>query len=76
MARAFGTHGERVERAEDLRAALDRALARRRALLDVVVSPEAVSSDARSGLARVPDRQAVAAWDEAERCWRANAGPR
>src|SRR5205085_7841657 len=32
MARAFGMHGERVERAEDLPGALDRALAHRPAL--------------------------------------------
>lgn len=76
MARAFGLHGERVERAEDLPAAIERALAVVRsggpALLDVVVTPEAVSSDAKSGLAWVPDLQPLAAWDEAERRWRAS----
>lgn len=70
MARAFGLHGERVERAEDLPGAIDRALANRPALLDVLVTPEAVSSDAKSGLAWVPDLQPLAAWDEAERQWR------
>lgn len=70
MARGFGLHAERVERPEDLPAALDRAFARAPALLDVVVTPDAVSSDARSGLARVPDTQALASWDEAERNWR------
>jgi len=70
MARAFGMHAERVERAEDLPEAIDRALAHRPALLDVVVTPEAVSSDARTGLAWVPDLQPLAAWDEAERKWR------
>lgn len=70
MARAFGMYAERVERAEDLAAAIDRALANRPALLDVIVSPEAVSADAKSGLARVPDLQAVAAWDAAEYKWR------
>jgi acetolactate synthase-1/2/3 large subunit len=63
-------HAERVERAEDLPAAIDRALAHRPALLDVVVTPEAVSSDSRTGLAWVPDLQPLAAWDEAERKWR------
>ncbi|MFO1399258.1 MAG: thiamine pyrophosphate-binding protein [Burkholderiales bacterium] len=67
MARAFGLHAERVERAADLPAALARAMAQRPALLDVVVTPEAVSSDAKSGLAWVPDLQPLAAWDEAER---------
>jgi acetolactate synthase-1/2/3 large subunit len=74
MARAFGMHGERVERVDDLDAAIGRALARRPALLDVVVSPSAVSSDATSGLAWVPDLQPLAAWDDAERRWRASGG--
>jgi acetolactate synthase-1/2/3 large subunit len=71
MARAFGLHGERVARAEDLPEAIQRALANRPALLDVVVTPEAASSDAKSGLAWVPDLQAIAAWEEAELRWRA-----
>jgi acetolactate synthase-1/2/3 large subunit len=71
MARAFGMHGERVERVEDLPGAIERALANRPALLDVVVSPEARSSDGKSGLAWVPDLQPLAAWDDAERAWRA-----
>jgi acetolactate synthase-1/2/3 large subunit len=75
MARAFNMHGERVEKAEDLAGAIARALAELRAgrpaLLDVVVTPEAASSDAKSGLAWVPDLQALGAWDEAERRWRA-----
>ncbi|MBL8484213.1 MAG: thiamine pyrophosphate-binding protein [Rhodocyclaceae bacterium] len=70
MARAFGLHAERVERAEDLPAAIERALANRPALLDVLVTPEAVSGDAKSGLAWVPDLQALASWDDAERKWR------
>lgn len=74
MARAFNMHGERVERAEDLPGAIARALAELRAgrpaLLDVIVTPEAASSDAKSGLAWVPDLQALAAWDTAEREWR------
>ena len=70
MARAFGMHAERVERADDLPGAIDRAFARRPSLLDVVVTPEAVSADAKSGLAWVPDLQPLAAWDEAERAWR------
>jgi acetolactate synthase-1/2/3 large subunit len=77
MARAFGLHGERVERAEDLAGAIGRALAvvaqGRPALLDVLVTPDAVSSDAKSGLAWVPDLQALAAWDQAEERWRASA---
>ena len=74
MARAFGMHAERVERVEDLPGAIDRALANRPALLDVLVTPEAVSSDAKSGLAWVPDLQPLAAWNEAEKRWRASSG--
>ncbi len=70
MARAFGMHGERVEKTGDLNAVLDRAFRKQPALVDVVVSPEAVSSDAKSGLAWVPDLQPLAAWDDAERGWR------
>jgi acetolactate synthase-1/2/3 large subunit len=70
MARAFGMHAERVEHAEQLPAAIDRALANRPALLDVLVTSDAVSADAKSGLAWVPDLQPLATWDEAERNWR------
>jgi acetolactate synthase I/II/III large subunit len=70
MARALGMHAERVERPEDLAGAVERAFANRPALLDVVVTPEAVSSDAKTGLAWVPDLQPLAAWDEVERKWR------
>ncbi len=74
MARGFGLHAERVERAEDLPAAIARALQNLPALLDVVVTPEAASSDAKSGLAWVPDLQALGAWDEAEERWRQTPG--
>ncbi len=67
MARALGAHGERVDKAEDLEAALKRALANAPAVVDVVTSQDAVSSDARKGLGFVPDYQALTAWDDAER---------
>ena len=70
MARAFGMHAERVEKSEDLPGAIQRALANLPALLDVVVTPEAKSSDGKTGLAWVPDLQALGAWDDAERTWR------
>ncbi len=77
MARAFGLHAERVDRSADLGAALTRALTALRAgqpaLLDVIVSSDAVSSDGKSGLAWVPDLQPLSSWDDAERRWR--AGP-
>ena len=74
LARALGAHGERVEDAADLRGALERALANAPALVDVVTSQDAVSSDAKKGLGFVPDYQALTAWDEAERRRRAPAG--
>jgi acetolactate synthase-1/2/3 large subunit len=67
MARALGAHGERVERAEDLEAAIRRAFANAPAVVDVVTSQDAVSSDAKKGLGFVPDYQALTAWDDAER---------
>jgi acetolactate synthase-1/2/3 large subunit len=74
FARAFGMHAERVTQASELPGAIARALARlsegHPALLDVVVTPEAASSDAKSGLAWVPDLQALGAWNDAEREWR------
>ena len=70
MARSFGMHAQRVEREEDLEEAIAKALQHRPALLDVLVTPEAASSDAKSGLAWVPDLQALSAWDDAERRWR------
>ena len=73
MARAFGMYAERVTSPDQLPGAIERAMANRPALLDVVVTPQAASSDAKSGLAWVPDLQALAAWDDAERVWR--AGP-
>jgi acetolactate synthase-1/2/3 large subunit len=75
MARAFGMHAQRVEKVEDLDAAIATALQNLPALLDVVVSTEARSSDGKSGLAWVPDLQAVAAWDDAERNWRDSVAP-
>ena len=66
MARALGAHGERVEKPEEMVPALKRALANAPAVVDVVTSQAAVSSDARKGLGFVPDYQALTAWDEAE----------
>lgn len=74
MAAAFGMHAERVNRVDDLPGAIKRALANRPSLLDVVVSPDARSSDGKTGLAWVPDLQPLDAWNEAERQWRAGHG--
>ncbi|MEM8853348.1 MAG: thiamine pyrophosphate-dependent enzyme, partial [Pseudomonadota bacterium] len=70
MARALGAHGERVENAADLPAALERAFANAPAVVDVVTSQDAVSSDAKKGLGYVPDFQALTVWDEAEQARR------
>jgi acetolactate synthase-1/2/3 large subunit len=70
MARAFGMYAERVERAQDLPDAMDRALANRPALFDLLVTTDAVSADAKSGLVWAPDSQPLAAWEDAERKWR------
>lgn len=67
LGRALGAHGERAERPDDLRPALARAFERAPAVVDVVTSRFAVSSDARKGLGFVPDLQPLLAWDEAER---------
>ena len=67
MARALGAHGERVETAADLPAALARALENAPSVVDVVTSRDAVSSDAKKGLGYVPEFQPLLAWDEAER---------
>ena len=68
MARALGAAWRAGrERRTICAAALERALANAPALIDVVTSQSAVSSDARKGLGFVPDYQALTAWDDAER---------
>lgn len=67
LAASLGAHGERVERPQELAAALERALARLPAVVDVAVSREAVSPDSRSGLALIPALHAVQRWHDAER---------
>ena len=67
MARALGAHGERVENPTELSAALSRGLDNAPAVIDVITSQDAVSSDAQKGLGFVPDYQALTTWDEAER---------
>jgi acetolactate synthase-1/2/3 large subunit len=71
MARAFGLHAERVTDPARLKGAIEDALARAPALVDVVVTQDALSTDAGKGLGWVPDRQALTAWDEAEQKRRA-----
>jgi len=73
MARGLGAHGERVEDPADLPDAIARGLANAPAVIDVVTSQDAVSSDARKGLGFVPDYQPLTAWDDAERRRRGEA---
>jgi acetolactate synthase-1/2/3 large subunit len=70
MAKAFGLHAERVTEPARLAGALRDAFANAPALLDVVVTQHALSSDAGKGLGWVPDHQALTAWDDAEQARR------
>jgi acetolactate synthase-1/2/3 large subunit len=70
MARAFDLHAERVTDPNRLKGALEEAFAKAPALLDVVVTQDALSSDAGKGLGWVPDYQALSAWDDAEKARR------
>ncbi len=67
MAQSLGAYGERVEDPADLTNAIRRGLDNAPALIDVVSSQYAVSSDATKGLGFVPDYQPLTAWDDAER---------
>jgi acetolactate synthase-1/2/3 large subunit len=67
VAKGLGAYAERIENVEDLDAALARALENLPAVVEVLVTRDAVSSDTKSGLAQVPDYQAVKQWDQAER---------
>jgi len=74
MAQALGAYGERVEDPAELEPALKRALENAPALIDVVTSQQAVSSDAQKGLGFVPDYQPLTAWDDAEQRRRGFSG--
>ena len=67
LAEGLGLYAERIEDPEELRGAIGRALENAPALLDVAVTREAESPDFKNGLAGVPDRQALAVWDQAEK---------
>lgn len=66
LARALGAHGETVENPNELPTALERAFANAPAVVDVITSQTAVSSDAKKGLGFVPDYQPLNAWNDAE----------
>jgi len=67
LAQSLGAYGERVASPDELPGALERAIERAPSVLDVEVTRDAVSADFAGGLAGVPDRHALRAWDEAER---------
>ena len=72
MARGLGAYGERVEDPDELVGAITRGLENAPAVIDVVTSQEAVSSDSQKGLGFVPNYQPLLAWDEAEKARRHN----
>jgi acetolactate synthase-1/2/3 large subunit len=67
MASSFGLHAKRIDAPESLPTALREAFENAPALLDVSVTRDAVSADAKSGLPVVPDYQALGSWDKMER---------
>jgi acetolactate synthase-1/2/3 large subunit len=67
LAESLGVCGERIQHVQDLPDALERAFKNAPALVDVKVTRDAVSPDSKSGLAIVPDTQALSAWDELEK---------
>ncbi len=70
MAQAFGLHGQRVSDPDQLSAAITEALSNTPALVDVVITQDALSSDAVKGLGLIPDYHPLEVWDKAERNWR------
>jgi acetolactate synthase-1/2/3 large subunit len=70
LARSMGVQGERVEDPAQLPEALERAFNNAPALLDVMVTRDAVSPDSMSGLPVVPDTQALKVWDDLEKARR------
>ena len=66
MARATGLFAARVENPSDINETIRQALGNLPALLDVVVTRDAISPDAGSGLPGVPDFQALGSWDQEE----------
>ncbi len=70
MAKSFGLHSVKIDKSENLEREIINALDKKPALIDVEVTQEAVSADAKSGLAIVPDLQALETWDEKEKKFR------
>jgi acetolactate synthase-1/2/3 large subunit len=67
LAVALGVHAERVEDPAELPEAYVRAFENAPALVDVIVTQDASSPDARSGLPVIPDTQPLGSWDQMEK---------
>lgn len=70
LAQSLGAFGERVDDADELPAALERALANAPAVLDVAVTRDAISPDFKNGLADLGDHHALRAWNDLEKEYR------
>ena len=66
LARSLGLPAWRVQDPQELPGVLAQAFDQAPALVEVMVTRDAVSPDFLSGLAAVPDRQALAKWDQLE----------
>jgi acetolactate synthase-1/2/3 large subunit len=66
LAQSLGAASRRIDEPADLPAAIDWAISNAPALLDVLITRDAESPDFKSGIPRVPLRQALATWDQAE----------
>jgi acetolactate synthase-1/2/3 large subunit len=66
LAQSLGAHGERVVRPDELAPALERALQKLPAVVDVAITRGAISPDFKSGLADIPPLHAVLRWNDAE----------
>jgi acetolactate synthase-1/2/3 large subunit len=69
VARGLGVHGQRVDDPEQLGAALASAFEHAPALIDVAVTAEPISSDARAGMLNLPSLHALQGWNDAEMQW-------
>lgn len=66
LARGLGAYAERIEDPRELDAALSRCRTHAPAVLDVLLTQDALSPDFQSGLASVPSHQALTPWNNAE----------
>ena len=66
LARSLGLPAWRVQDPQELPGVLAQAFDQAPALVEAMVTRDAVSPDFLSGLAAVPDRQALAKWDQLE----------